>query len=284
MAMAARAVALADELGLRDRVVFFNFGWVPYAERGRYLLEADVARLCALRRYRDPVRLPDATPRLPLGGPAHRHDAGRHARRTDRRGRGRQRGRRWRRRRLGRGARAAARDADDAAAGEAAAAAALRPSLEWPLVVAPLRRLADPDSTSRRHADSVAPPGVEYCWLRLRIGLARNGLPRWRDGSPRVRCRSSGRARRRAGTLGRHGVACPSPLGRARRPSRRLRHNLRILHVIAAMDFKLKYSGSALGYVWSVVEAAGALHDAVPRLRPRSSSWARSRSTTRSRS
>lgn len=34
----------------------------------------------------------------------------------------------------------------------------------------------------------------------------------------------------------------------------RLRHNLRILHVIAAMDFKLKYAGSALGYVWSVVK------------------------------
>lgn len=35
---------------------------------------------------------------------------------------------------------------------------------------------------------------------------------------------------------------------------RRLRHNLRILHVIAAMDFKLKYAGSALGYVWSVIK------------------------------
>ena len=43
MAMAGEAVALAEELGLRDRVVFFNFGWVPYAERGRYLLDADVA-------------------------------------------------------------------------------------------------------------------------------------------------------------------------------------------------------------------------------------------------
>ena len=43
MAMAGEAVALAEELELRDRVVFFNFGWVPYAERGRYLLEADVA-------------------------------------------------------------------------------------------------------------------------------------------------------------------------------------------------------------------------------------------------
>src|SRR5918996_6657103 len=36
--------------------------------------------------------------------------------------------------------------------------------------------------------------------------------------------------------------------------SQRLRHNLRILRVIAATDFKLKYSGSALGYVWSVIK------------------------------
>jgi len=36
--------------------------------------------------------------------------------------------------------------------------------------------------------------------------------------------------------------------------SARVRHNLRILRVLAAMDFKLKYSGSALGYVWSVIK------------------------------
>ncbi len=42
MTMTTRALQLAEELGLRDRVVFFNFGWVPYAERGRYLLEADL--------------------------------------------------------------------------------------------------------------------------------------------------------------------------------------------------------------------------------------------------
>jgi ABC-2 type transport system permease protein len=39
------------------------------------------------------------------------------------------------------------------------------------------------------------------------------------------------------------------------RPSRaRLAHQLRILHVIAAAEFKLKYAGSALGYVWSVAK------------------------------
>jgi ABC-2 type transport system permease protein len=32
------------------------------------------------------------------------------------------------------------------------------------------------------------------------------------------------------------------------------RRQLRILHVLAAVDFKLKYAGSALGYVWSVLK------------------------------
>ncbi|MEP6811488.1 MAG: glycosyltransferase family 4 protein [Actinomycetota bacterium] len=41
-AMAARAVELARELGLLDRSVFFNFGWVPYEDRQSYLLEADL--------------------------------------------------------------------------------------------------------------------------------------------------------------------------------------------------------------------------------------------------
>lgn len=42
MAMATRAVALAGELGLAERHVFFNPGWVPYEERQNYLLEADI--------------------------------------------------------------------------------------------------------------------------------------------------------------------------------------------------------------------------------------------------
>lgn len=33
---------LSDELGLTDRHVFFNEGWVPYAERADYLLDADL--------------------------------------------------------------------------------------------------------------------------------------------------------------------------------------------------------------------------------------------------
>jgi glycosyltransferase involved in cell wall biosynthesis len=37
-----RAVLLSKELGLYDRHVFFNDGWVPYEERVDYLLEADI--------------------------------------------------------------------------------------------------------------------------------------------------------------------------------------------------------------------------------------------------
>jgi ABC-2 type transport system permease protein len=36
--------------------------------------------------------------------------------------------------------------------------------------------------------------------------------------------------------------------------TRTLRHYARTLHVIAGAEFKLKYSGSALGYIWSLVK------------------------------
>lgn len=42
MAMASRAVELSKELGVFERHVFFNFGWVPYGDRHRYLLDADL--------------------------------------------------------------------------------------------------------------------------------------------------------------------------------------------------------------------------------------------------
>ena len=41
MRMLSEARELSDELGLTDRHVFFH-DWVPFAERGRYLLEADI--------------------------------------------------------------------------------------------------------------------------------------------------------------------------------------------------------------------------------------------------
>ncbi|MEP6977198.1 MAG: glycosyltransferase family 4 protein [Thermoleophilia bacterium] len=42
MTMASQAFELARSLGLVGRAVFFRGGWVPYDERGSYLLEADV--------------------------------------------------------------------------------------------------------------------------------------------------------------------------------------------------------------------------------------------------
>ncbi|MCH8161568.1 MAG: glycosyltransferase, partial [Chloroflexi bacterium] len=40
------AIALSKELGLYERSVFFNTGWVPYDEIGSYLVEADIG-VCA---------------------------------------------------------------------------------------------------------------------------------------------------------------------------------------------------------------------------------------------
>ena len=42
MSMAERAQALAAELGLEGRSVFFNRGWVPYEERRSWFAEADI--------------------------------------------------------------------------------------------------------------------------------------------------------------------------------------------------------------------------------------------------
>ena len=42
LAMTSRAVELSKELDVYERFVFFNFGWVSYADRANYLLEADV--------------------------------------------------------------------------------------------------------------------------------------------------------------------------------------------------------------------------------------------------
>ncbi|HEX6679666.1 MAG TPA: glycosyltransferase family 4 protein, partial [Gaiellaceae bacterium] len=42
LAVTQRAVELAKELNVYDTHVFFNFGWVPYAERANYLLDADI--------------------------------------------------------------------------------------------------------------------------------------------------------------------------------------------------------------------------------------------------
>jgi glycosyltransferase involved in cell wall biosynthesis len=192
MAMAGEAVALAEELGLRDRVVFFNVGWVPYAERGRYLLEADVAvsahfddietRFAFRTRFLDCLwaGVPIVTTRgdtlgelIVAGGAGSAVDVG------DVDG--------W--------VEALQIMLDDAPTQRRArlAAAAIRPSLEWPVVVAPLRRLANPGITHSRQVSSGHAAEAEYLWLRLRIGFARHGI---RATSRRLLTRASGAARR----------------------------------------------------------------------------------------
>ncbi|MFW6255903.1 MAG: glycosyltransferase family 4 protein [Candidatus Sumerlaeota bacterium] len=42
-AMAQHAEKIARELGLMDRTVFFNGGWIPFEKRSNYLLESDLA-------------------------------------------------------------------------------------------------------------------------------------------------------------------------------------------------------------------------------------------------
>ena len=86
-AWSSRRARLADELGLTDRHVFFNEQWVAYDDRQNYLLDADIGVSHALPPRRDRVLLPHPHPRLPVGGPAVRHDRGRLVRATSPRAR-----------------------------------------------------------------------------------------------------------------------------------------------------------------------------------------------------
>lgn len=42
MTTTGRTIRLAEELGIKDRTVFFDFGWISYEERQNYLLAADI--------------------------------------------------------------------------------------------------------------------------------------------------------------------------------------------------------------------------------------------------
>ncbi|MBW3607356.1 MAG: glycosyltransferase [Actinobacteria bacterium] len=42
MTTTGRTIRLAEELGVKDRTVFFDFGWITYEERQNYLLAADI--------------------------------------------------------------------------------------------------------------------------------------------------------------------------------------------------------------------------------------------------
>lgn len=172
--MAERAVALAEELGLRGRHVFFNDGWVPYAERGRYLLDADLAvsahfddvetRLAFRTRLLDCLwaGLPVVTTRGDtLGDDVVAAGAGVAVEPEDVAG--------WT------DAIAQLLAHDDRLPDAREAAGRLRPSFEWARVAEPLRTLvASPQNSSSKQSARAA--AAQYVSLRLRIGLVRHGL------------------------------------------------------------------------------------------------------------
>ena len=89
MAAPAR-VARAEELGLRGPRRLLQRGLGAVRAARRVPARGRPRRLGALRRPREPLRVPHAAARLLLGRPARRHDRGRRARRlVERRGLGR---------------------------------------------------------------------------------------------------------------------------------------------------------------------------------------------------
>ena len=174
MRMAGRAIARADELGVRDRLVFFNEGWVPHEQRGAYLVEADLgvsahfddleSRFAFRTRLLDCfwAGLPVVTTRGDVLGEL-----------VERRGLGRT---------------VAPGDVDgwvealdsllgDRAAYERAraATASVREEYLWPRVVEPLRRLVREHGTPVEYRRTIAPSASWIGW-RVRHAVAQRGV------------------------------------------------------------------------------------------------------------
>jgi glycosyltransferase involved in cell wall biosynthesis len=173
MTMGEKAMALARDLGVLDRLVFFNTDWVPYADRGDYLLEADLgvsAHFDSVEtRFAFRTRLLDYLwAGLPivttlgdvLGELVEQRALGRAVGAGDVEG--------W--------VRAIEKLLDDAGECEAAsqAIAEVRPHYEWPNVVAPLARLVSEQGTPRpaRSTGKV----LRYAWLSLVAGVLKRGF------------------------------------------------------------------------------------------------------------
>jgi glycosyltransferase involved in cell wall biosynthesis len=172
MEMQRRALALADELGARDRSVFFNEGWAPYHERGAYFLEADAGVSAHFddveTRFAFRTRLLDCIwAGLPivctrgdtLADLVEQRRLGRTVEPESVEG--------W----------VAALDAvlGDASEREAvgARAAEVRAELAWPRVVEPLRRLVEGGATRPRGLSPLA--GADYAAARLENAVRTHG-------------------------------------------------------------------------------------------------------------
>jgi glycosyltransferase involved in cell wall biosynthesis len=174
MAMHVRAVEVADELGLRGTTIFFNEDWVPYEERGAYLLEADVgvsAHFDELEaRFAFRTRLVDCmwaglpivtTAGDSLADTVQEHELGRTVPHEDVAGYA---------------------EALDAVLGSERASfgerfAAVRRELEWPRIVEPLAAmLVDRHDGFPSRRRTHLGPRVEYAWTRARLAIQTRGV------------------------------------------------------------------------------------------------------------
>jgi glycosyltransferase involved in cell wall biosynthesis len=173
MGMDAAALALAQELGVHDRFVFFNHGWVPYERRADFLLEADLGisahfdtietRFAFRTRMLDYLwaGLPIVTTRGDvLGELVEERALGRTVDERDVDG--------W--------VTAIEELLDDAGERNAAshAIAEVRPGYEWPNVIDRLAGLASARGEMRpsRSAGKV----IRYAWLSLVAGVLKRGF------------------------------------------------------------------------------------------------------------
>jgi glycosyltransferase involved in cell wall biosynthesis len=173
MAMQGRAMALAEKLDLLGKAVFFNDGWVPYEERGAYLLEADVgvsAHLDELEaRFAYRTRLLDCIwaglPIVTTGGDSLAELVGRH----------------------GLGAVVGPEDVAGyaTAIGQlldrgrepfAPAFAAVRDELAWPRSVERLERLLLMPKASPRGTKARVRDRTSYVFLRAQVGFGTHGV------------------------------------------------------------------------------------------------------------
>jgi glycosyltransferase involved in cell wall biosynthesis len=173
MAMQRQARALAEELGLMGTSVIFKPGWVPYDERGAYLLEADVgvsahpdeleARFAYRTRLLDCIwaglpivatdgdSLAELVERYALGRVVPAGDVeGYAAALDDVLGRGREQ--------------------------FAPAFATAREGMQWPQAVERLARLLEPGKGERRRLRAPAARTSSYSVLRVRVAVANRGV------------------------------------------------------------------------------------------------------------
>lgn len=171
MAMETRALDLAGELGVLGSSVIVNEGWVPVAERGAFLLEADVgvsahgdeleARFAVRARLLDCIwaGLPIVTSRGDaLAEVVEERGLGRAVAPGD----------------VDAYAEALADVLDRDRASFAPSFAAARPGFEWPEAIAPLAALLEGAPTLARPPARTLPL-AEYAFLRSRLALAVHG-------------------------------------------------------------------------------------------------------------